>query len=51
MKTFLIAAIFLNTIVMGYGHQLAQDDFLKWICVFVWALVSFAAIGIYESEN
>jgi hypothetical protein len=43
-----IVLIALATLVCGYGHSLCEANFLKWICVLVWALfigsLAFAAI-------
>lgn len=43
----LLLVLFFNTLVWGYGFYLAEKEFLSWIIVALWSVMSLGAIGLY----
>lgn len=50
MTSFYLVAHTLNSLVFGYGHQLADSNFLKWMAVLAWALGTMAIAVVHRIE-
>jgi len=47
----LIGSIYLAWLVFGYGHSLADSDFIKWICALCAAISTAGAFLFYRFEQ